>query len=68
MANAHSHKLRGVRGISDEKWAAFDEAAKARSTDRSAVLRDVIDWYLSRPGAELPRRPDPGRWSTPPAE
>ncbi|MFJ2737318.1 hypothetical protein [Streptomyces sp. NPDC087317] len=66
MANAHKHKLRGIRGIDDATWEAFDEATKAAATDRSAVVREIIDHYLRRPGAKLPERPPAGPWSTPP--
>ncbi|NEB32754.1 hypothetical protein G3I62_27290 [Streptomyces sp. SID14446] len=68
MANAHRHKLRGIRGISDETWDAFDEATKAALTDRSSPLRQTIDWYLRRPGAKLPERPPAGQWSEAPKE
>ena len=65
MANAHKHKLRGIRGIDDETWDAFDEATKAAGTDRSAVVRAWVDYYLGRSG-ELPERRPAGPWSNPP--
>ncbi|MGW1256494.1 hypothetical protein ACWD5Q_15305 [Streptomyces sp. NPDC002513] len=67
MANMHSQKLRGIRGISDEKWTAFDAATKSASTDRSAAVRTYVDWYLGRTD-ELPPRPPAGPWSQLPAE
>jgi len=39
-------------------WTEFGEAAAATGTDRSKLLREFIDWYLRRPGAKLPKRPD----------
>ncbi|MFH8803216.1 hypothetical protein ACH4F6_27045 [Streptomyces sp. NPDC017936] len=66
MANAHKHKLRGIRGIDDETWDAFDEAAKAASTDRSSAVRAFVEWFLARDGASLPERPLAGAWSAPP--
>ncbi|MGW2709562.1 hypothetical protein ACWC4J_11295 [Streptomyces sp. NPDC001356] len=68
MANAHKHKLRGIRGIDDATWDAFDEAAKAASTDRSAAVRQFIDWFMDRADAELPERPPAGPWSEAPKE
>lgn len=41
-----------------ETWYDFDAAAKAMGTERAAVIRDLIDWYLREPGAVLPKRPD----------
>lgn len=65
MANAHKHKLRGIRGIDDDTWDAFDEATKAGDTDRSASVRAWVDYYLGRTN-DLPSRPPAGSWSTPP--
>ncbi|MGW1046965.1 hypothetical protein [Streptomyces sp. NPDC002547] len=59
MANQHKEKLRGVRGIDDELWKDFEQATTDRNTDRSAVLRQCIEWYVGRPNAELPARPTP---------
>ncbi|MFI2431867.1 hypothetical protein [Streptomyces sp. NPDC018693] len=66
MANAHKHKLRGIRGIDDDTWDAFDEATRAADTDRSAAVRMFIDWFLTREGAALPERPPAGPWSAAP--
>lgn len=41
-----------------DHWYDFDAAAKAMDTERAAVIRDLIDWYLREPGAKLPDRPD----------
>jgi|HigsolmetaAR201D_1030396.scaffolds.fasta_scaffold77505_1 hypothetical protein len=40
-----------------EVWAAFGEATTRAGTDRAAVLRAFVAWYLREPGAELPERP-----------
>jgi hypothetical protein len=47
--------------IGDE-WYDFDAAAKAQGTERAALVRDFIAWYLRRPGAKLPARPDVEAW------
>ncbi|MEU0941136.1 hypothetical protein [Embleya sp. NPDC005971] len=47
---------RSVR-ISGEDWA--DLAARAPRGDRAAVLKELLAWYLRRPGAKLPDRPGP---------
>lgn len=41
-----------------DSWYDFDAAAKAMGTERAAVIRDLIDWYIREPGAKLPDRPD----------
>lgn len=41
-----------------DTWYDFDAAAKAMGTERAAVIRDLIDWYIREPGAKLPPRPD----------
>lgn len=43
--------------IDADEWQAFGEAVP-QDTDRSAVLRDFVAWYLRRPGARMPKRPD----------
>lgn len=45
--------------IDREVWAKFGDATAAMDTDRSKTLREFVDWYLRRPGAKLPKRPDP---------
>lgn len=44
--------------IGDE-WFEFDEAAKSMGTERAVLVRQFIAWYLRKPGAELPERPQP---------
>lgn len=56
MPNAPKTPARQVR-IGDE-WYDFDGAAKSLGTERAAVIRQLIAWYLREPGAELPERPD----------
>ncbi|GGV45483.1 hypothetical protein [Streptomyces spectabilis] len=55
----HRHKQRVLRGISDELWGSFAAAIPADS-DRSAEVRQFIEWYVRRPGAELPKRAEAG--------
>lgn len=45
--------------IPDELWRAFDAAAKAAGTERSAVIREFIRWYTHRPDSKLPLPPPP---------
>ncbi len=59
MANQHSKKLRGIRQIDDDLWAELDTAAKAVGEDRSALTRQFYEWFVGRPGAQLPERPPP---------
>lgn len=42
--------------IDADQWKAFGEAVPDDS-DRSAVLREFVAWYLRRSGAKLPQRP-----------
>ena len=60
MANMHKHPLRGIRGIEDRLWEDLDTYAKAAGGDRSAVTRQLWEWFVGRPGAELPERPTAG--------
>lgn len=57
MVNQHKEKLRGVRGVGDALWTDLDHAAKATGSDRSKVTREFWEWFVRRPGAELPERP-----------
>jgi len=54
--NAPKTPARQIR-IGDA-WYDFDAAAKAMGTERAAVIRELIDWYIREPGAKLPARPD----------
>lgn len=58
MANVHKHKGRYIRGADDELWKDLDAATKAAGhADRSAVTRQMWEWFVGRPGATLPERP-----------
>lgn len=50
--------LRSFR-LSEVIWERFGAAAKQAGSNRVAVLRAFILWYLGYPGAELPQRPEP---------
>lgn len=44
--------------LDPDKWEAFGVAvAELGYKDRSAYLRDVIDWVLHKPGVKTPKRP-----------
>ncbi len=57
MANQHKEKLRGIRGVGDALWSDLDRAAKATGRDRSSLTRELWEWYVGRPDADLPERP-----------
>lgn len=57
MPNQPATPGRAVR-IDDETWAALGAAADAAGTDRSAVLRQLAQWWLRFPGARMPARPE----------
>ncbi|MCX4752917.1 hypothetical protein [Kitasatospora purpeofusca] len=57
MANQHKHPVRGLRGIDDDLWADFATATANAESDRSAEVRQFIEWYVHRPGAQRPERP-----------
>lgn len=43
--------------IPEPAWIAFGEAAERLGTDRSALIRAFVEWYVREPGAKLPPRP-----------
>lgn len=49
-------KARTIR-MEDELWGPLGPAALTNGLDRSKLLRQFARWYLSVPGAQLPRRP-----------
>jgi hypothetical protein len=53
----HRHKQRVLRGIDDDLVNDFDAATRSMGSDRSHITRQLWEWYLRRPGAELPERP-----------
>jgi hypothetical protein len=54
--------------IPDDEWLPFDQAAKEAGTVRAEAVREFIRWYLRRPGAKQPARPDAGPWSEAPPQ
>ena len=57
MANMHKHPVRGLRGIPDDLWSAFEIATRNVGSDRSTELRAYMEWYVRRPQATHPHRP-----------
>lgn len=51
MANTQHRSVR----INDQDWS--DLADRAPGGDRAAVLKEFVSWYLNRPEAKLPKRP-----------
>jgi predicted DNA-binding protein len=43
--------------VPDELWDRFGELTAQAGTDRSAVLRELIAWYVRHPSGKLPNRP-----------
>lgn len=60
MPNQPKTPARQMR-IGDE-WYDFELATKAQDTERAAAVRAFIDWYIRRPDAELPERPEESYW------
>ena len=58
MANQHKEKLRGIRGVDETLWTDLDHATKSAGSDRSKVTKQLWEWYVGRPGAQLPERPE----------
>lgn len=54
MPDKPKTKHRSVR-INDEDWEGL--AVRAPDGDRAAVIKQLVAWYLRRPGAKLPKRP-----------
>lgn len=50
-------KPRTIR-LEQNLWDALGPAALANGHDRSSVIRQLVRWYLSEPGAQLPQRPE----------
>ncbi|MGW7597275.1 hypothetical protein [Streptomyces antimycoticus] len=66
MASVHKHKQRVLRGIDDDLAAEFDAFARQLGGDRSSITRQLWEWCVGRPGAELPQRPAPAEDPTHP--
>lgn len=54
---------RSVR-IPDDDWADLLAAAKTQHSDRGTVIKELVAWYLRRPGAKQPARPEPEVWQS----
>lgn len=50
-----SHTTNRVIRIADPDWD--DLGTRAGLRNRAQVMRQLIAWYLRRPGAKLPERP-----------
>lgn len=52
------HKtFRALFTVDKQLWKRFGELVG--NTNRAAVLRDFVAWYIGRSGAKLPKRPTP---------
>ncbi|MGW1744560.1 hypothetical protein ACWCRD_02860 [Streptomyces sp. NPDC002092] len=54
---------RSVR-ISDDDWRDLLAAAKTQGSDRGGVIKELVAWYLRRPGVTQPKRPEAKDWNT----
>ena len=57
VPNKPGTQHRSVR-VSDQDWADLETAAAAEGTDRAKIINQLVRWYLRRPGAKLPERPE----------
>jgi hypothetical protein len=57
VPNKPGTQHRSVR-ISDEDWTDLEAATGRHGSDRGTVIKQFIRWYLRRPGAKLPQRPE----------
>ncbi|MFJ3984359.1 hypothetical protein [Streptomyces fungicidicus] len=57
MAAKETHTTARPVRIPKEDWDAF--GALVGDRERSRLIREFIAWYLRRPKATLPKRPDP---------
>lgn len=44
--------------VEEALWDRFGVVAAAQDTNRSALLREFIAWYVRVPGAKMPKRPE----------
>lgn len=59
VPNAPKTPARQVR-IPDENWGDIAEVARVEGLRGGAdIINALLDWYLRRPGAQLPRRLPP---------
>jgi hypothetical protein len=54
---AQSEKAPRQMRIELDLWQAFGEATEGVNSDRTAVVRAFMRWYIREPGATLPLRP-----------
>jgi hypothetical protein len=47
--------FRALFTIDGEVWKRFGQLAG--DTNRAAILRSFVAWYVRQPGAKMPRRP-----------
>lgn len=57
VPNQPKTQHRSVR-IEEADWTDADMATKRMGTDRAKIINQFIRWYLRRPGAKLPERPE----------
>lgn len=50
-----THTTNRVVRLADEDWD--DLGTRAGVRNRAQVIRQLVAWYLRRPGAKLPERP-----------
>ena len=43
--------------VDEALWEQFGKETASAESDRSAVLRDFVRWYVREPGAKMPKRP-----------
>ncbi len=41
-----------------DEWAELAEAAARIGSDRTAITREFYAWFLRKPGAKMPKRPE----------
>jgi hypothetical protein len=57
MPNHPRTQHRSVR-VPDDDWADLETTTNGVGSDRGTVIKEFIRWYLRRPGAKLPERPE----------
>lgn len=57
MPNAPKTQHRSMR-IPDDTWHPAMATARREGTSAGELCREFLDWYLRKPGAKLPKRPN----------
>jgi hypothetical protein len=57
LPDAPKTQHRSIR-IDDDDWSDLEAVAKPQKLDRAKIVNQLIRWYLRRPGARLPKRPE----------